>query len=81
MIKPKEPYKFNSTSLKDGDYIKLVTDYCNSNIPTIGGNIIEGFIHNLSENRRLAKTWAHNKRLMDGKTLRDTKAEIVELES
>lgn len=73
--------KFKSRCFKDGDYIKLITDYCNSNTLATGGNITEGFIHNLSEHRRLTKTWAHNKRLMDEKTVRDTKVEIAEFES
>lgn len=80
MNKPKAPYKFNSTWLKDADYIKLVTDYWKSHPPAAGGNIAEGFAHNLSELKRLSKRWAHNKRLKDEQTLRDTEVEITELE-
>lgn len=80
MNEPKVPYKFNSAWLKDADYIKLVTDYWKSHPPTAGGNIAEGFSHNLSELKRLSKIWAHNKRLMDEQTLGDTKAEIADLE-
>jgi len=78
--KPKAPYKFNPSWLKDATYINMETDYWRTHPPAAGGNITEGFTHNLRELKVLSKSWAHNKRLLDEQTLRDTEAEIVAME-
>lgn len=58
MNKPKARYKINSTWLKDAEYIKLVTNYWKFHPPVVSGNISKEFAHNLSELKRLSKSWA-----------------------
>jgi len=79
--KPKGPFKFNSSWLKNASYPCMVTDFWKSHPPNARGHIAEGFSHNLKEQKRLSKMWAHNKRVQDDQTLRDTEAEIVVYEN
>jgi len=46
-LKPKEPFKFNSTWLQDPKYHKLVTDFWRYHPPSQGRNLVEGFFQNL----------------------------------
>jgi len=55
MNKPKAPFKFNSTWLKDAAYIKMVSDYWKSHHPIDVGNIAEMFAHYLSYLKKLTK--------------------------
>lgn len=59
----------------------MFTDFWKSHPPDAGGNIAEGFAHNLIEMKRLSKKWAHNKRIKDDQSLINAKKEIVEFEN
>eukprot|EP00253_Pinus_taeda_P027834 PITA_27834 len=78
--KPKGPFKFNSSWLKDPTYIHLINELWKMHPPYVGWNITEGFTHDLIEMKRLYKTWAHNKRIKDDQTLMNAEKEIVEFE-
>jgi hypothetical protein len=60
--KPKGPFKFNSSWLKDTSYARMVTILEGPPLDA-RGHIAEGFDHNLKELKRLSKIWAHNKRV------------------
>jgi len=79
--KPKGPFKFFSTWLKDASYIHMVTYFWKRNPPDARGNIAKGFSHNLTELKRLSKIWAHNKRVKDDQALRQAESEIAEFEN
>ena len=61
--KPKGPFKFNSSSLKDASYARLVTNFWKAHPADARGSVAEGFMHNLKELKKLSKIWAHNKRV------------------
>jgi len=67
--KPKGPFKFSSSWLKDPTYVSMITDFWKSHPLATGGNKVEGFAHNLIEMKRLSKIWAHKKRIKDDQTL------------
>lgn len=78
--KPKGPFKFSSSWLKDPTYNQMLKQYWKAHPPGVGGNITEGFTHNLMELKRLSKTWAHNKRIKDDQSLLKAEEEIAEIE-
>lgn len=78
--KPKGPFKFSSYWLKDPTYIHMIKEFWKMHPPDVGGNITEGFTHNLIEMKRLSKTWVHNKRIKHDESLMNAEKEIVEFE-
>lgn len=78
--KPRAPFKFNSTWLKDNSYTSLITDFWKSHPPMTRGNIAEGFVANMKELKKLYKIWAHNKRCVEEQLLKNIEAEIADLE-
>jgi len=63
IVKLKGPFKFNSTWLRNADYMRMVADYSKAHPPGVGGVITEDFSHNLREMKTLSKSWAHRKRI------------------
>lgn len=78
--KPRAPFKFNSTWLKDNSYICLVTDFWKAHPLANERNITNGFIDNLKELKKLSNIWAHNKRVQEEQNIRDNELEIVDME-
>jgi len=66
--------------LKDNSYIYLVTDFWKAHPPVRRGNIIEGFMANLKELKKLPNIWAHNKRCAEEHLLNEIELEIANLE-
>lgn len=79
--KPKGPFKFNLSWLKEASYLQMVKSFWQAHPLAAKGNIAEGFVSNLKEFKKLSKAWAHNKRVMDDRTLRETEVEIVAYEN
>lgn len=59
----------------------MVKNFWKAHPPDARRNIAEGFVSNLKELKKLSKIWAHNKRVQDDRTLRETEAEIVDYEN
>lgn len=53
--RPKGPFKFSSTWLKEASYINTVTDFWKTNPPSVRGTVIAGFICNLAELKKMSK--------------------------
>lgn len=68
-IKPKAPFKFNSTWLQDPSYSKLITDFWLQNPPIQGLTWAEGLCHNLLHLKKLTINWAKEKSQRDDHTL------------
>lgn len=79
--KPKGPFKFNSSWIKNPTYVCMIMDFWRAHPPAAGGNIAEGFSHNIIEMKRLSNLWAHNKRIQDDETLRGAETKIVDFEN
>lgn len=79
--KPKGPYKLCSDWMKEASYIRMVIEFWMSNPLGARGNIINSFLHNLLELKKLSKIWAHNKRILDAQSLRQIKADIATYEN
>lgn len=79
--KPKGPYKVCSTWLKEASYIRMVTDFWMSNPPGARRNIINDFMHNLLELKKLSKILAHNKRILDDQSLKHIESDIAAFET
>lgn len=67
--KPKGPFKFSSTWLRDDSYIRMVTEFWKENPPGTGSNSSHRFVQNLSELKKMSKQWAHNKRIQEDHSL------------
>lgn len=63
--KPKAPFKFNHTWLKDPSYIKMITDYWQSHPINGPESLAKGFCRNLSEIKHLSIVWAREKQARD----------------
>lgn len=59
--KPRAPFKFNSTWLKDPDYIKMISDFWQDQPPPMDQRKAEGFCRNLRQLKRLTIEWAKEK--------------------
>lgn len=53
--KLKDSFKFNSTWLRDVDYMRMVVDYWKAHPPGASGNILDNFSHNMREMKSLSK--------------------------
>lgn len=60
--KPKAPFKFNSTWLKDAGYMKAVSDYWKAHTVGSEGLIAEGFARNMCELKKISIEWARRKK-------------------
>lgn len=78
--KPKAPFKFNSSWLRDANYMRMVTDYWKAHPPGADENFTEDFSHNLKELKTLSKIWVHRKRIQDDHTLKVVEEEIYTYE-
>lgn len=78
--KPKALLKFNSTWLRDMEYIKLVTDFWKANPPGSSGNLSQDFTHNMKELKVLSKAWAMKKKEVENLILRSAEEEILSFE-
>lgn len=68
--KIKDPFKFNSTWLRDPSYIKLITDFWQSHPISEEEDLASGFVHNLKELKDNSREWVHKKREHDDINLR-----------
>lgn len=78
--KPKAPFKFNATWLKDSDYIRLVSNFWKAHPPDSSRSISEGISNNLLRLKQLTIDWAYNKREMDDLKLHNIEAKLANLE-
>lgn len=81
MNKPKGPFKFNATWLRDIEYIQLVTNYWRTHPPTTERIISKGFAKKIKEIKSLSKQWAHKKRLQEDHTLKQIEEAIEKYEN
>lgn len=81
MNKPKGPFKFNATWLRDVEYIHLVTNYWRNHPPAAERTISEGFAKNLKELNKLSKKWAHKKTKQEDHTLKQSEEAIEKYEN
>jgi len=68
-LKPREPFKLNSTWLQDPKYHKLVTDFWRDHPPSQGQNLVKGFSRNLMEPKNISIQWEKSKWSRDDQTL------------
>ena len=78
--KPKAPFKFNSTWLRDVEYIKLVNDFWKANPAGTIGNLMRDFSHNMKELKFLSKMWAMKQKEAEELILRTAKEDIYSFE-
>lgn len=78
--KPKSPFKFNASWLKDPDYLCLVSNYWKARSPVSSRSISARFSNNLTNLKRISMRWAHRKPLQDDNTLLSIEVEISNLE-
>eukprot|EP00253_Pinus_taeda_P020087 PITA_20087 len=77
--KPKAPFKFNHTWLKDPSYVKMITDYWSSHPIDSSESLAKGFCRNLSEIKHISIVWAKEKQARDIAQLTHIEAEICSL--
>lgn len=77
--KPKAPFKFNHTWLKDPSYVKMISEYW-INHPINGiESFAKGFCRNLSEIKHLSIKWAKDKQARDTSQLINIESELSAL--
>jgi len=79
--KPRGPFKFSSSWLKDPSFIQMIKKFWKAHPPNELGSITEGFSKNLRSLKNLSKIWAHKKLLKDDETLLKAEKEIADLEN
>lgn len=78
-IKPRTPYKLNSSWLKDPDYLNMVTDYWNSHPLTSRRWKVVGFYNNLHHLKRLSIDWAKQKKAREDLAISELESQIANL--
>eukprot|EP00253_Pinus_taeda_P031782 PITA_31782 len=77
--KPKAPFKFNHTWLKDPAYVKLMADYWTSHPINDTESLAKGFCRNLSEIKHISIKWAKEKQNRDVAQLIQIEADLTSL--
>eukprot|EP00253_Pinus_taeda_P016641 PITA_16641 len=77
--KPRAPFKFNSSWLKDPNYTKTVTDFWQAQPPLKDQRNAADFCSNLQQLKRLTIDWKKMKRARDDQSLADIEAQLVSL--
>eukprot|EP00253_Pinus_taeda_P014598 PITA_14598 len=77
--KPKAPYKFNHTWLKDPTFIKLIKEYWSSHPIDDSESYAKGFCRNLTELKHISIQWAKEKLKRDSAQLTQIEADLFSL--
>eukprot|EP00253_Pinus_taeda_P027637 PITA_27637 len=76
LAKPKAPFKFNHTWLKDQNFTKLVSDFWQTHPINREASLARGFCKNLSELKHIVINWAKEKNKRDSAQLLSVEEEL-----
>eukprot|EP00253_Pinus_taeda_P012058 PITA_12058 len=77
--KPKAPFKFNHTWLKDPSYVKMISEFWAAHPIRGTESLAKGFCRNLSEIKHISIGWAKEKQARDNAQLAHIEAELSTL--